>query len=47
MKSITVYDVEAEQIEKICDQFAITEAELIEALMSALEHDDIRIEDYI
>lgn len=47
MKSISVYDVEADKIEKICLDKDTTSAELIEALMTAVEDGDINIDDYI
>lgn len=47
MTRIAVYDIEAETIEKICDERDITPAELIEALISALEDDAINLEDYL
>ena len=46
MQRISVYDIEAEQIEKICEERNTTEAELIEALLSAVEDGTINLEDY-
>lgn len=37
MKKISVYDTEAEAIERICDDNDITEAELIEMLMDYID----------
>ena len=42
MREIRVYDVEAEAIERICDDNDITEAELIEMLMDYIDE----IKDY-
>lgn len=47
MERIMVYDIEAKEIEKICADKDITEAELIEALISAVTAGDIDIDDYI
>lgn len=47
MKSISVYDVEAKKIEKYCDEHSTTAAEVIEAMMTALEDEGIKLEDYI
>ena len=37
MREIRVYDVEAEAIERICDDNDITDAELIEMLMDYID----------
>ena len=47
MKNITVYDIEENKIEKLCNEYDITEAELIEALLEAIEDNNINITDYI
>ena len=46
MTSISVYEVEAKRIEKICDDKDTTSAELIEALLDAVDNGDICLEDY-
>lgn len=47
MTNISVYDVEAKKIEQFCDEHSTTAAEVIEAMMTALEDERIKIEDYI
>lgn len=47
MKSITVYDIEAEKIEEICEKKDTTSAELIEALLQAVEDGEIELNDYL
>lgn len=47
MQNISVYDVEAEKIEKICEDYGTTSAELIEVLVSAIEDGNIDLNDYI
>ena len=47
MQNISVYDIEAEKIEKICEDYSTTSAELIEALVSAIEDGNIDLNDYI
>lgn len=47
MMNINVYDIDDERIEKICEEKDITSAELIEALLDALENKEINLEDYI
>jgi len=37
MRQISVYDTEAEAIERICEDNDVTEAELIEELMDYIE----------
>ena len=37
MTKLTVYDIEAREIEKICEDNDTTEAEVIEALMEFIE----------
>lgn len=37
MKQISVWDIEADEIEKICDVNEVFEAEVIEALMDYVE----------
>lgn len=47
MKNITVYDIEAEDIEKLTEEHDCTEAELIEAMMEAIRAEGIRLQDYL
>ena len=47
MEKITVYDVEAEEINSICTEKDITEAQLIQALLEAVKDNNIDIEEYI
>ena len=47
MQNINIYDVEAEDIEKVCEEKSITVPELIEALMTALNNGDIDIDNYL
>ncbi len=37
MKQISVWDIEADEIEKICDVNEVSEAEVVEALMDYVE----------
>lgn len=46
MTTVTVYDVEAKRIEKICDEHNTTSAELIEALLDAIDNGDVDLKDY-
>ena len=47
MQSISVYDIEANKIEKICDRYDLTEPELIEKLIEIIESDEVNLEDWI
>lgn len=47
MQRISIYDTEAEKIEQFCDEHSTTAAEVIEAMMTALEDERIKLEDYI
>ena len=47
MKSISVYDIEADKIEKLCDEYDTTSAELIEKFIMAVEDGDIDLKDYL
>lgn len=47
MKTIGVYDTEAMKIEPICEEWNITEAELIEILFQIIEDEDIDISGWI
>lgn len=42
MQNIFVYNTEAERIDKICDKYDITEAELIEALLDNVTDEEIK-----
>ena len=41
MQNILIYDVEAKRIDKICDKYDVTEAELIEALLDNVTDDEL------
>ena len=43
MKKIDVYTEDAERIEKICEEHVISEYELIQILLDAVENGDIDI----
>lgn len=47
MTYIGVYDLEAKEIEKLCDEYGTTEPELIEALLDAVESGEIKISDWL
>jgi len=47
MQSISVYDIEANKIEKLCDRYDLTEPELIEKLIEIIESDEVNLEDWI
>lgn len=47
MKSIMVYDIEAEDLEKLADECDETIAVVVEALMDAVRAEGIDIKDYI
>ena len=47
MAAIRVYDLEAKQIENICDEYGTTEAELIEAVLNAIEAGEIKLSEWL
>lgn len=47
MKKIDIYDIEDERIEKICEEQDITTAELIEALLDAVDAGEINLKDWL
>lgn len=47
MKNLNVYDIEAEDIDKIADENDVTIAEVVEALMDAMRDNGIDIKDYL
>lgn len=47
MTTIRVYDTEAKQIENICDEYGISEAELVEAVLEAIDAGEIKISEWI
>lgn len=47
MQSISCYDIEGDRIEELCDQYDITAAELIEALISAVDDGTVDLGDYL
>ena len=47
MKTILVYDYEADRIEKICEELDVSEAEVIEALFNVLDYSNEDIEEHI
>ena len=47
MKLISVYDIEASAIEKLSEKHDVTEAEIVTALLDAIEDNGIDIGEYI
>lgn len=47
MTYISVYDIEAKQIENICEEYGTTEPELIEAIMTAIESGEINLSEWL
>jgi len=47
MTRIEIYDIEAEEIGKIAMANDTSEAEVMEAIMTALEKNDIDLEEYL
>ncbi len=47
MKNITVYDIEAEDMEKLTEELDCSEAELVEAMMEAIRAEGINLKEYI
>ena len=47
MKAILIYDIEAEKLEKLSEELDVSEAEIIEALLDAIEDWKIDIKDYL
>lgn len=47
MTYINVYDIEAKQIDSLCDEYGTTEPELIEAILSAVEEGEINISEWL
>lgn len=41
MQNILVYDTDAKRIDKICDRYDVTEAELIETLLDNVTDEDL------
>lgn len=41
MQNILIYDTEAKRIDKICDKYDVTEAELIEVLLDNVTDDEL------
>lgn len=47
MKTIRIYDTEAERIEKLCEELDTTEAEVIEALFKIADYNEEYVDEYI
>lgn len=53
MKHIEVYDIEAEDLEKLAEDFTnddhgrVTTADIVEAMLTAIRREYINLEDYI
>lgn len=47
MTYISVYDLEAKQIENICEEYSTTEPELIEAILTAIENGEINLSEWL
>ena len=47
MKKIDVYDIEAEDLDTLADEYDASVAEVVEALMDAVRSGDIDIADYL
>lgn len=47
MKNICVFDIEAEDIESLADEYNVSDAEIVEALVNAVKSGDIDIADYL
>ena len=46
MKNISVYDSDAETLDKLCDKYEATTAELIETFIDAIINEDINLEEW-
>lgn len=47
MTQIKIYDLEAEELQKWADEYDVTIAEIMEAMVDAVKSGDIRLEDYV
>lgn len=47
MKNINVYDIEAEKLDKICEEHDTSEAEIIEALFDIIDDLKIDLSEYL
>lgn len=47
MRSISIYDVEDKRVNELCEQFNTTPAELIEALLDAVDAEEIKLEEWL
>lgn len=47
MTYIGVYDLEAKEIEKLCEEYGTTEPELMEAVLTAIEEGEINLADWL
>lgn len=47
MTYIGVYDLEAKQIENLCEEYDATEPELIEAMLDAVEAGEIKLSEWL
>jgi len=47
MVHVSCYDIEEQRIQELCDEYDITEPELIEALIAAVDDGTINLADYV
>ena len=47
MTYIGVYDLEAKEIENLCEEYGTTEPELMEAVLTAIEEGEINLADWL
>lgn len=47
MQNLYVYDIEAEDINKVADENDVSVAEVVEALMEAVKDNDIDLTEYL
>lgn len=47
MKTIRIYDTEAERIEKICEELDTIEADVIEALFKIADYNEEHVSEYV
>ena len=47
MQHISCYDIENDRIQELCDQYDVTEAELMEALIAAVDDGTVDLSLYL
>lgn len=48
MRKIEIYDYEADRIDELCEKYEVSEAQIVEALISMMEwHDEDELGEYI